>query len=1143
MNTRGARSYFGSIVRSVCLHLRPYSGLRPYVQLGVLLLVLWVSGQATVAAQVQLAPEITTYAGNGTSSFNLNGNNGPATSAELDQAAGVAVDSAGNLYIADENVVWKVTAATGTITVVAGNGTQGFSGQNGPATSAALGAPTGVAVDSAGNLYIADSFDFVIWKVTAATGTITVIAGNGTSGFSGNNGPATSAELSNPEGVAVDRAGNLYIADSFGADVIWKVTAATGTITVVAGNGTSGFSGQNGPATSAELGRPAGVAVDRAGNLFIADAGNNVVWKVTAATGTITEVAGNGTAGFSGDGSPATSAELNFPNSVAVDSAGNLYIADEFNNVIRKVSAATGTIATVAGTAGIFNFSGNDGPAISAELGLPSGVAVDSAGDFYIADFGDDVVWKVFATILPFPTTAVGSASAVQNVFLQLNAAQTITSITATPSQAAKQEYLAGTVTGCAVDGATSNPAGTICTVPVTFQPAYTGNRGVSLLAVTNTGTFAFGLSGIGTGPQVALIPGTIVTAAGNGTPGDSGDGGAPASAELSSLTGIAVDSAGNSYIADTGNNVVRKISAANGTITTVAGNGTAGFSGDGGAATSAELNLPQGVAVDSAGNLYIADGNNERIRFVSAATGTITTIAGNGTGVFSGDNGPATTAGLSDPMGLVVDSAGNLYIADTGNQRVRFVSATTGTITTIAGNGTQGFSGDGGAATSAELNTPKGVALDSAGNLYIAHASAVRKVTATTGTITTVAGNGTSSFSGDGGAATSATLNNPAGVAVDSAGNLYIADTLNQRIRFVSAGTGTIITIAGNGTQGSSGNNGAATSATLNDPQDIALDSVGNLYISDSRNFVLREVEVTLPPAVTFATPTLVGTADTADGPQTISVSNIGNATLTFPTAPSAATGFTVDSSSTCPSGSSATLSSGANCTVAVDFVPTVAGNISGALVVTDNTLNAVGPNFATQSIALSGVSTAAAGPAFTLTGPSGTTTVAAGAVASFSLTLTPATGTTLNDPITLTATGLPPGATASFSPAPPITLGSAAATVTLNIQTASAQTARNEQPIPGNPFAPVALGFLLLPLLGTKAAGRRLRQSLPLLLLFAGLSLGMVLGMSGCSSGSRAAAPPPPPPAAQTFTVVVTATDATTNVQSTANLTLTVQ
>ena len=327
---------------------------------------------------------------------------------------------------------------------------------------------------------------------------------------------------------------------------------------------------------------------------------------------------------------------------------------------------------------------------------------------------------------------------------------------------------------------------------------------------------------------------GTITTVAGNGNQGFSGDGGLATGASLNAPQGVAVDSTGNLYIADSFNDRIRKVSS--GTVTTVAGNGAYRFSGDGGPSTSASLNFPSGVATDSAGNLYIADLGSFRIRKVSE--GRITTAAGNGSAGFSGDGGAATSASLgpSDPYYLseiAVDSAGNLYIADYWNNRIRKVSG--GTITTVAGNGNQGFSGDGGPATRAALNTPQGVAVDSAGNLYIADTdnNRIRKVSG--GTITTVAGNGNQGFSGDGGPATRAALNTPQGVAVDSAGNLYIADTDNNRIRKVSGGT--ITTVAGNGNQGFSGDGGPAASASLNYPVGAAVDSAGNLYIADTDN------------------------------------------------------------------------------------------------------------------------------------------------------------------------------------------------------------------------------------------------------------------------------------------------------------------
>ena len=321
-----------------------------------------------------------------------------------------------------------------------------------------------------------------------------------------------------------------------------------------------------------------------------------------------------------------------------------------------------------------------------------------------------------------------------------------------------------------------------------------------------------------------------IYTLAGNGTAGLSGDNGPATGAELFQPLGVALDSAGNLYIADSDNMRIRKVSST-GVITTVAGNGTPGFSGDGGPATSTGLNYPSGVALDSAGSLYIADAGNNRIRKVS--NGVITTVAGNGAQGFGGDGGPATGAQLFVPAGVAVDSAGSLYIADAGNNRIRKVS--NGVITTVAGNGAQGFGGDGGPATSAQLFVPAGVAVDSAGSLYIADAgnNRIRKVSK--GVITTVAGNGTLGFGGDGGPATNAQLYGPEGVAVDSAGNIYIADMDNNRIRKVS--NGVITTAAGNGTQGFSGDNGPATSAELYRPEGIAVDATGNLYIADTWN------------------------------------------------------------------------------------------------------------------------------------------------------------------------------------------------------------------------------------------------------------------------------------------------------------------
>ena len=345
-----------------------------------------------------------------------------------------------------------------------------------------------------------------------------------------------------------------------------------------------------------------------------------------------------------------------------------------------------------------------------------------------------------------------------------------------------------------------------------------------------------------GTPPAQAWI---INTVAGNGISSYSGDGGAATSAELNFVNDVRVDPVGNLYIADMSNNRIRMVSASTGVISTIAGNGTAGYSGDGGAATSAELNTPASVAFDSRGNIYIVDANNNRIRMVNASTGVISTIAGNGTAGYSGDGGPATSAELNVPDSVAVDSSGNIFIADLDNNRIRMVNASTGVISTVAGNGTAGYSGDGGAATSAEINYPQSVAIDNSGNIYIAeyYNNRIRMVNASTGVISTVAGNGTGGYSGDGGAATSAELNGPDGVAVDPAGNIYIADYNNNRVRMVNASTGVISTIAGNGTGGYSGDGGAATSAEIFFPSGIAVNSSCYLFIADQNNNRVRSL------------------------------------------------------------------------------------------------------------------------------------------------------------------------------------------------------------------------------------------------------------------------------------------------------------
>ena len=639
----------------------------------------------------------------------------------------VTLDAASNVYFAALNAVWRLDATAGTLSIVAGNGILGYSGDGGLATSAQIaldGQGTepvyfgGLAFDSSGNLYISDCGNNRIRKVSG--GIITTIAGDGTAGFGGDGGPALNAELNCPFGIALDPGGNLYIADTNNHRVR---KLSNGILTTVAGNGNPGFAGDGSAATGAELHFPNAVALDSAGNLYIADYNNNRIRTVS--NGTITSVAGGGT--VLGDGGPATAAELNGPSGVFVDSSGNLYIADNNNSRVRKVT--NGIITTVAGN-GNLAYNGDNRSATTAALEYPGSVAVDSSGNLYIADGGNGRIRKV--------------------------------------------------------------------------------------------------------------VNGTITTIAG-GSALPLGDGGPAAGAQLNAPSKLALDSAGNVYVTEVGDNRVRKIS--NGVITTVAGNGTAGFSGDNGPATSASLNGPLGPAVDSSGNLYFADESNCRIRKVSG--GNISTVVGTGTCGFNGDNILATAAQLYAPESVAVDANGNLYIGDSRNNRVRKVS--NGMITTVAGNGVSGYAGDGGPATSAEIDSPRGITLDGSGNLYFVEPSGhVREVS--NGIITTVAGNGTAGFNGDNGPATQAGLNDPTSAAASSSGVLYITDPYHYRVRKVT--NGIITSIAGGGTV--LGDGGPATNASIALPLGVAVAPNGVVYVADSLNSRVRALTPSVALTIT---------------------------------------------------------------------------------------------------------------------------------------------------------------------------------------------------------------------------------------------------------------------------------------------------
>ena len=440
-------------------------------------------------------------------------------------------------------------------------------------------------------------------------------------------------------------------------------------------------------------------------------------------------------------------------------------------------------------------------------------------------------------------------------------------------------------------DGTTPTTASSVYTIPIVVSTTNTLN---AIALASGYSASAIGTATYTMSTHAISVPteGNIGTIIGNGTQGYLGDGGQASGAELNLPAGVAVDSAGNIYVADYSNNVIRIESASTGVISTIAGNGTPGYSGDGGAATSAELNGPEGIAVDSAGNLYIADQNNCALRKVVISTGIITTVAGvadDPWGGYSGDGGPAIDAELSFPNGVSLDASGNIYIADQYNNVIRKVTATTGIISTVAGSGSPGYSGDSGVATSAELNFPTDVHVDSAGNIFIADYNnfVIREVAASTGTITTVAGNGTQGYSGDGGPATSATFGSLAFLALDPVGNIYVSDSANEVIRKVTASTGTISTVAGIGTSGYSGDGGLAIAAQLNSPAGVAVAQAGtsysttNLYFADSSNNVIRAVGGYATAAPTFSP--ISATYSTAE---TVTISDsISGATIHYTT------------------------------------------------------------------------------------------------------------------------------------------------------------------------------------------------------------------------------------------------------------------
>ncbi|MBI3934303.1 MAG: hypothetical protein HY316_06395 [Acidobacteria bacterium] len=676
---------------------------------------------------------------------------------------------------------------------------------NRPALDTPLVRPQGLAIDNSGNLIIADRGQFVIRRV--AGGTATVIAGGGDIFDDAIPVPAKSAGLDYPVFMAVGADGTVYFSDYNDARVR-KITPG-GLVTTVAGTGYYGYYGDGGKATLADLSNPTGVALDRTRNLlYISDSSNSVVRRVNLTTGIIETVAGTGVYGYSGDGGPGVNAQLNYPWGLAVDAAGNLYIADAdpitYLGLIRKLSVG-GTISTlVPSTAGL------DGP---------TALAFDPFGNLYVADYWNYQVVRVGSggSLTTYAGGGEGSFLPLEDV-------------------PATSEFL--------------------------FRPYG--------LAFDASGNLYVSEAGWNIVRRVDAATGRIRTVA--GSVANVLDGGPAISAPLAYPFGLAMSAAGDLYIADLDHQRIRKATPG-GTISTVAGNGVAYSAPDG--VLSGNFNTvdyPIGLSLDSSGtNLYFTEAFTV-VRKLNLATRQLTTVAGRPYDYgYSGDNGPATSAQLADPIQAIVASSGDVYISDRNNNCIRRVRS--GIITTVAGicvtdtNG--GYSGDGGPATQAQLSYPMGLAFDRNGDLLIADSgnSIVRRLSLSTGIITRVAGiPRTYGYSGDLGSPLRAELGSPAWLAVDQNGTLFISDEYNSAIRVVRAGV--IDTLAGIGYSGFAGDGGEARFAWLSTPEGLALDGSGNLYFADADNNRVRKITLAgLTPPTLSVTPASLSFRVTQDG------------------------------------------------------------------------------------------------------------------------------------------------------------------------------------------------------------------------------------------------------------------------------------
>lgn len=725
-----------------------------------------------------------------------------------------------------------VTETAYVIDAFAGTGEEGFHGDGGLATQARFHTPRGIAVDAAGNVYVADSNNGRVRRIDPS-GNITTIAGNGRQGSAGDGGPATAARLSIPNDVAVDASGNIYVTEG-GGNRVRKINAA-GTISTVAGTGAEGSEGDGGPATEAQLNQPNAIAVDAGDNIFVGEYSGYRVRKIDRA-GTITTIAGIGTKGGAGDGGPAAAAQFNFISGLAVDGSGNVYVSDMNEARIRKI-APGGTITTIAGT-GRGGHSGDGGTAVKAQIETPGGLALDAAGNLFLTEFWVGRLRKIDTAGTIATIAGTGEQNSTGDMGLATEAALDRPRNIAVGSGGrlyVVENYAdrVRVLSPIAERSRFSVPLGSSGdSVTVTVEQdgslKLDGSplvHGLEVVA-SNGNRFAFGQT---EGGEVVAtyVPNTqtVEFQAGKAVTLTVGEDGAW-------RIGDQVVGNGYRHVEDDREYLLEWTGAqwrlAKYTIRTIAGTVDVA---EGVPATQARLFNPYFVAIDSAGNVYVSDTWNHRVRKIDPA-GTITTIAGTGERGYAGDGGPATQAEFDSPRGIGVNWLDEIFVADYGNHVVRKIDVL-GRITTIP--------------TSRPLIDPYGLALDWFGNVLVAESHPrnhlVRRIDLH-GNVTTVAGvaGQRGGFVG-GGSAAEARLYYPRAVAADARGNVYVADNFNQRVRKIDP-MGTITTIAGTGERGYSGDGGPAVDAQLSSPNGLLVDVAGNVYISDSGNSSVRKID-----------------------------------------------------------------------------------------------------------------------------------------------------------------------------------------------------------------------------------------------------------------------------------------------------------